>query len=162
MHNTTSLFSGSSRAGLFVALAASVLALTPSTASADALICNGAGACLHVGASCDYWNPMPPGYICFSLGPVAMIGPIIRENNGGASVVISGKTNVLISQSRASAEKLESSAARRKSAGDKQAAQAFQKELDATVRSSDRKVSDEDLKKISKAFNLTVETKAKK
>lgn len=160
MHNTT-FFGYFTRAGLFVALAASILALTPRTASADALICNGAGACLHVGASCDFWNPMPPGYICFSLGPVA-IGPINRETNGGASVVIAGKTSALISQSNASAARLESLAERSRSGGDKQATEAFQKELDATVRSSNRKVSDEDLKKISKAFNLTIETKLKK
>lgn len=163
MHNTTSRFFGSfTRAGLFVGLAASTLALTPRTASADALICNGAGACLHVGASCDFWNPIPAGYICFSLGPIA-IGPINRDPSGSASIAIGGKTSTLISPSNARAEKLKSLAApKRGESINKQATEAFQKELDAIVRSSNRKVSDEDLKKISKAFNLTIETKLKK
>lgn len=164
MHNTTSRFFGPfTRAGLFVALAASILALTPRTASADALICNEATkGCIHLGASCDFWNPMPSGWICLSLGPIA-IGPINRDPSGGASIAIGGKTSTLISPSNASAAKLKNLAERRRDGNiDKQAMEAFPKELDATVRSSNRKVSDEDLKKISKAFNLTIETKLKK
>lgn len=163
MYNTASRFFGSStRAGLFVALAASILALTPRMALALVAMCDGKGACIYLEGGCGQFPGQATGnWTCFSLGPIA-IGPITRDANGGASIVIAGKTSALISPSNASAARLTSLAERRRSGGDKQATEAFQKELDGVVRSGNRNVSDDDLQKISKAFNLPIKTEPKR
>ena len=158
MNNTTARFFGSfTRAGLFLALAASILALTPRTASALVIMCNGNGWCMTLEGGCGQFTGGTGGWTCFSLGPIA-IGPITRDANGDASIVIAGKTSALISPSNASAARFKILAERGGSGGDKQATKAFHKELDAVVRSGNRNVSDDDLKKISKAFNLPIKT----
>lgn len=146
------------RAGLGVALAIAGLALTPSTASATVLVCNGS-ACMTIPGGCE---DVPSEYICFLVGTgIAVPGPnnhLTRDaNGGGASIVINGKTNALIFPTGPSGAALVKLSDRGRRGGiDKMAKADFQKAFEAAVRTGDRRVSDANLEKLGRDLQMPI------
>lgn len=145
------------RAGLGVALAIAGLALTPSTASATVLVCNGS-ACMTIPGGCE---DVPSEYLCFLVGTgIAAPGPnnhLMRDAKGGASIVINGKTSVIVIPSGPSGAALVRLSGRGGRGGiDKTAKGAFQRAFDEAVRAGERRVSDENLEKMSRQLKMPV------
>lgn len=146
------------RAALGVALAITGLALTPSTASATVLVCNGS-ACMTIPGGCE---DVPSEYICFLVGTgIAVPGPnnhLMRDAKGGASIVINGKTKFIVILSGPGGTALAKLSDRGRRGGiDKLAKGEFQKAFEEALRAGDRRVSDENLEKMGRELKLPVE-----
>lgn len=152
MCNTTSRFFGSfTRAGLFVALAASTLALTPSVASAVSFVCLG-GLCRFMSFNCSSYV-WPSSMSCVDVKEAQIV---VRDGRG-ASIINNGKTTPIMSD-RDEETVLNLLAVPRSGL---QTSPSFQTELDAAFRSSDRRVSDKRLKSVSEELKLPIGTKPK-
>lgn len=144
------------RAGLLVALAGLALALTPRPGSATVLVCNGAGVCITLGNSCEYWS-VPAGYTCFTLGPMALKDPhLFQDGDGGASLVNDGKTYAVMSDA---ADRL---LQRAREAGTRAGTRVplGQQDFDAAFRSADRRVGDARLQVIGRELGLRIEPRS--
>ncbi len=145
------------RAGLVVALAVAGLALTPSTASATVLVCNGS-ACMTIPGGCE---DVPSEYVCFLVGTgIAVPGPnnhLVRDAKGGASIVINGKVQTLVwswGESQPGSSKLSDRG--RRGGIDKMTKAEFQKAFEQAVRGGERRVSDENLAKLGRELKMPV------
>lgn len=144
------------RAGLLVALAGLALALTPRPGSATVLVCNGAGVCITLGNSCEYWS-VPAGYTCFTLGPMALKDPhLFQDGDGGASLVNDGKTYAVMSDAADMLLQRASEAGTR--AGTR--VPLGQQDFDAAFRSTDRRVGNARLQVIGRELGLRIEPRS--
>ncbi len=145
------------RAALGVALAIAVLALTPSTASATVLVCNGS-ACMTIPGGCE---DVPSEYVCFLVGTgIAVPGPnnhLQRDAKGGASIVINGKVQTLVwswGESQSGSSKLSDRG--RRGGIDRISRAEFQKAFEQAVRAGERRVSDENLAKLGRDLKMPI------
>lgn len=157
MYNTTSRFFESfTRAGLFVALAASILALTPRVASAGVIICVG-GQCQWGPGNCTIWKPLPAGYLCADIATSMLRNPNLARNGDGASITIDGKTTPIMSDVLAA----KGDQMGKPGGMNQEATVKLLKEFDTAFRSSNRKVSDDRLKSFREELKLPIEPKLK-
>jgi hypothetical protein len=150
-------FGSFTRAGVFLSLTGAILALMPRPASALALICNSAGQCLTLGNSCEFWSA-PTEYICFTLGPIALKDPsLFRDEAGGASLVNDGERTPIMGDA---GETILTrwTERRRKEGTEKPVTEALRREFEAAFRSTDRRVSNQRLERISRELGVRIET----
>jgi hypothetical protein len=149
MYNTASRFFGSfTRAGLFVALAASTLVLTPSVASATMFVC--------YGGNCTFWHGSCSSRVFpSSMSCVDVVAAQIVRDGSGASIIHNGKMTPIVSD-RDEETVLKLLAV---PPSGLQPSPSLQKELDAVFRSSDRRVSDKRLKIFSEELKQPIGTK---
>ena len=145
------------RAALGVALAIAGLALTPSTASATVLVCNGS-ACMTIPGGCE---DVPSEYICFLVGTgIAVPGPnnhLARDAKGGATIAINGKVQTLVfswGETRPGSSKFADRG--RRGGIDKMSKADFHKAFGEAVRAGDRRVSNENLAKLGRELKLPI------
>lgn len=157
MNSLTSRGLGSlTRAGLLVAVAGAVFALTPQPASSTVKVCLAGHGCITLGNSCEFWS-VPEPYVCFTMG-LALTNPrLVRERAGGAALVNDGQSSPIASD--AAEALLTNWAERRKREGvDRPLTEAMRREFDSAFRSTDRRVSDRRLQAISRELGLPIET----
>lgn len=146
------------RAALGVALAIAGLALTPGTASATVLVCNGS-ACMTIPGGCE---DVPSEYVCFLVGTgIAVPGPnnhLMRNAKGdGASIVINGKVQTLVfSWGEIQPTSAKQSDRGRRGGIDKMAKAEFHKAFEEAVRAGDRRVSDANLEKLGRDLKMPI------
>jgi len=137
-------------------LAIAGLALTPSTASATVLVCNGS-ACMTIPGGCE---DVPSEYVCFLVGTgIAVPGPnnhLMRDAKGGASIVINGKVQTLVFSWGESQSSSKLSDRGRRGGIDKISKAEFQKAFEQAVRAGDRRVSDENLAKLGRDLKMPI------
>ena len=101
---------------------------------------------------------MLPGWVCFTMGPLALKEPhLFRHNHGGASLVNDGKTTPIMGDA---GETILTrwTERRRKEGTDKPVTEALRREFDAAFRSTDRRVSNQRLERISRELGVRIET----